>query len=100
MNIRTTVGKPSLWIIIPCYNEEAVLPLTIPLFKEELSLLKTKDKIADDSRILLVNDGFNDATGEMIWKYAAEDPSIIGISQSRNRGHQNALLAGLIQVLL
>ncbi len=94
---RTDSATPVLWIIIPCYNETEVLPITIPMFKDELSLLKEKSKVSQDSRILLVDDGSKDGTWELISRYSAEDDSILGISQSRNRGHQNALLAGLME---
>ena len=88
-----------LWIIIPCYNEETVLPLTAPLFRNELGELIGKGKISDDSRILFVNDGSRDGTWDVIRRLAAEDGHFIGISQSRNRGHQNALLAGLMEAV-
>ena len=86
-----------LWMVIPCYNEEAVLPITAPMFLEELRGLVEKGKISDDSRILFVNDGSKDKTWEIIGQLAAQDNHYIGISQSRNRGHQNAVLAGLME---
>ncbi len=86
-----------LWIIIPCYNEETVLPITCELFLNELKDLIQKKKITDDSRILFVNDGSRDTTWEIITELAKKDPHYIGISQSRNRGHQNAVLAGLME---
>ncbi len=90
--------KPSkLWIIIPCYNEENVLPITSELFLNELKDLIGKKKITDDSRILFVNDGSKDKTWQIISDLAKSDPHYIGISQSRNRGHQNAVLAGLME---
>lgn len=87
-----------LYVVIPCYNEEKVLPITSKLFLEELVDLIAKGKISKESRILLVNDGSKDHTWEMIKRYAAEDEHFIGISQSRNRGHQSTLLAGLMEV--
>lgn len=89
--------KPCLYIIIPCYNEEAVLPITAPEFLAELKLMQQQGLIADDSRIMFVNDGSKDATWEIIEQLAREDDAFIGISQSRNRGHQNAVLAGLME---
>lgn len=88
---------PILWMVIPCYNEEQVLPITAPMFLEELQTLIDKDKISPDSRILFVNDGSRDGTWELIRSLAAQDERFIGISQSRNRGHQNAVLAGLME---
>ena len=90
MNIR-------LFIVIPCYNEEEVLPITSKMFLEELEDLIHKGKISDNSRILFVNDGSKDKTWEIIENLAAENPHFIGMSQSRNRGHQNAVLAGLME---
>ncbi len=86
-----------LWIIIPCYNEENVLPITSELFLNELNDLIDKKKIAEDSRILFVNDGSKDKTWNIICDLAKIDPHYIGISQSRNRGHQNAVLAGMME---
>ena len=86
-----------LWMVIPCYNEQEVLPITAPMFLEELNTLVGKGKISDDSRILFVNDGSRDDTWSIIERLAAEDRHFIGISQSRNRGHQNAVLAGLME---
>ena len=88
---------PCLFIVIPCYNEEQVLPVTSTMFLDELQLLIGKGKIAEDSRILFVNDGSRDQTWDIIKELAAKDPHFIGISQSRNRGHQNAVLAGLME---
>lgn len=86
-----------LWIVIPCYNEENVLPITSELFLNELKELISKKKISEDSRILFVNDGSKDNTWQIICELAKSDPHYIGISQSRNRGHQNAVLAGLME---
>ena len=86
-----------LYIVIPCYNEEKVLPITSKMFLDELNLLISKDKISNDSRILFVNDGSKDTTWEIIKKLSKEDEHFIGICQSRNRGHQNAVLAGLME---
>ena len=86
-----------LFIVIPCYNEEEVLPITSKMFLEELEDLIHKGKISDNSRILFVNDGSKDKTWEIIENLAAENPHFIGMSQSRNRGHQNSVLAGLME---
>ena len=86
-----------LWMVIPCYNEQEVLPITAPMFLEELTTLIEKGKISDASRILFVNDGSRDDTWSIIERLAVENEHFIGISQSRNRGHQNAVLAGLME---
>ena len=89
--------KDTLYIIIPCYNEQEVLPITSKLFLEELIKLIEKNKISDDSRILFVNDGSKDNTWQIIKDLSKSNPHFLGISQSRNRGHQNAVLAGLME---
>ena len=86
-----------LYVIIPCYNEEKVLPITSKIFLEELNDLIKKNKISNESRILFVNDGSKDSTWEIIRALADNDEHFIGIRQSRNRGHQNAVLAGLME---
>ncbi len=86
-----------LYIIIPCYNEESVLPLTAPVFLDKLREMTEKKLISDESRILFVNDGSWDGTWQIISGLARQDRHYIGISQSRNRGHQNAVLAGLME---
>ena len=88
---------PKLYIIIPCYNEEAVLPITAPMFLNKLNSLISKGKISPDSRVMFVNDGSRDKTWELICDLSKQDEHYIGISQSRNRGHQNAVLAGLME---
>lgn len=92
-----TIKKPTLYIVIPCYNEEQVLPITCKLFLEKIISLITLGKISDDSRIMFVNDGSKDKTWDIITSLAKSDEHYIGISQSRNRGHQNAVLAGLME---
>lgn len=89
--------KPILYVIIPCYNEEKVLPITAPLFLEQLMSMQSKDLISSESKIMFVNDGSKDSTWDIIKELAAENKSYIGIAQSRNRGHQNAVLAGLME---
>ena len=86
-----------LWMVIPCYNEEEVLPITAPMFLGELNDLIGKGKISPESRVLFVNDGSRDSTWDIIKSLAASDEHYIGICQSRNRGHQNAVLAGLME---
>ena len=93
------MSEPILWIIIPCYNEEAVLPITAPLLLQKLNDLIASDKVSVESRILFVNDGSKDKTWEIICGLARSDEHILGIAQSRNRGHQNALLAGLMEAM-
>ncbi len=96
---HSTNRLPVLYIVIPCYNEEAVLPLTAPLFLNKIHELSGLGLIAEDSRVLFVNDGSRDTTWQLIKQLAAEDEHYLGISQSRNRGHQNAVLAGLMEAL-
>ena len=91
------MSAPTLFIVIPCYNEEEVLPITAPMFLNKLLSLVHEGKIADASRIMFVNDGSRDRTGEIISELSRSDEHYIGISQSRNRGHQNAVLAGLME---
>lgn len=90
--------NPVLYIVIPCYNEQEVLPITAPLFLQKITQLAGAGKINADSRVLFVNDGSKDRTWEIIQELASADPHYAGISQSRNRGHQNAVLAGLMEV--
>ena len=89
--------KPVLYIVIPCYNEQEVLPITAPMFLSKLTQLIGGGLIAEGSRIMFVNDGSSDGTWPLIKALSEEDEHYIGISQSRNRGHQNALLAGLME---
>ena len=85
-----------LMVVIPCYNEEEVLPETSRRLVEKMASLVEKGLITPDSRVLLVNDGSRDSTWEMIAQLHREDPLFEGVKLSRNRGHQNALLAGLM----
>lgn len=89
------VIKPILYIVIPCYNEQEVLPLTAPIFLGKINELEEKEIISEKSRILFVSDGSRDSTWDIIEELARKDSHFKGISLSRNRGHQNALLAGL-----
>ena len=88
--------KAVLYIVIPCYNEEKVLSITSGIFLEKMQKLIQDEKIDEKSRIMFVNDGSKDRTWEIILELAKKDEHFIGISQSRNRGHQNAVLAGLM----
>lgn len=88
---------PILYIVIPCYNEEEVLPITCKLFLNKIEELIQLGIIDEKSRILFVNDGSKDKTWEIICSLANENEKFMGISQSRNRGHQNAVLAGLLE---
>ncbi len=85
----------TLYIVIPCYNEESVLPETAKRLKELLDALQEEKRISEESRVLFVNDGSKDATWGIIKDLNRADARFVGLSLSRNRGHQNALLAGL-----
>lgn len=87
---------PRLIIVVPCYNEQEVLPITAPMFLAKIKSLAQAGQITQDSRVMFVNDGSRDDTWNIITRLAEEDEHYIGISQSRNRGHQNAVLAGLM----
>ena len=89
--------NPVLYIVIPCYNEQEVLPITAPLFLKKITDLAAAGKISSDSRVLFVNDGSKDSPWNLICKLSKEDEHYEGICLSRNRGHQNALLAGLME---
>lgn len=89
--------QPVLYIVIPCYNEEEVLPITSKMFLQKLRDLTAAGKISGDSRILFIDDGSRDSTWEIISGLAKSDSHYCGIRQSRNRGHQNAVLAGLME---
>ncbi len=89
--------KPTLYIVVPCYNEEEVLPITAPMFLHKLKCLIGSGKVSEKSRVLFVNDGSKDKTWEIINSFSESDVHFKGISLSRNRGHQNALLAGLME---
>lgn len=90
-------SPPVLWIVIPCFNEEKVLNITAPLFRKELELMISKGLILENSRILFVDDGSSDSTWKLINSLADSDSKYLGIRQSRNRGHQNALMAGMME---
>ena len=86
----------TLYVVVPCYREEEVLPETSKRLKAKLSALIAQGKISDRSRILFVNDGSKDRTWPIIEELHAQDRIFSGVNLSRNRGHQNALLAGLM----
>lgn len=88
--------KPILYIVIPCYNEEEVLPITSVLFLDKLCRLIAAGAIHEESRVLFVDDGSRDQTWPVIQGLMRENRRFEGIKLSRNRGHQNALLAGLM----
>ena len=88
--------KPVLYIVVPCYNEEEVLPETSRRLKAKMEGLMEAGKISPASKVMLVNDGSKDGTWPMIEQLHRDDPLFSGVNLSRNRGHQNALLAGLM----
>lgn len=90
------MNAPILYIVIPCYNEETVLPVTHAIFADKLSALIQKGEISEKSRVLFVDDGSKDNTWAVISDLRAKNPQFEGLKLSRNQGHQNALLAGLM----
>lgn len=88
---------PCLYIVIPCYNEETVLPITSKMFLDKMNELINLGLVSETSKILFVNDGSSDNTWNIIKQLSEEHQLIEGISQSRNRGHQNTVLAGLME---
>ena len=93
-----TVKNPRLAIVIPCYKEEEVLPITSKQFLSQLNSMIEDGLIAEDSKVVFVNDGSTDRTWEIIENLSKKESHYEGISLSRNRGHQNALLGGLMTV--
>ena len=89
---------PKLCLIVPCYNEEQILPVTSQLFLKKINQLENEKKIDENSRILFVNDGSTDNTWDIIKNLSEKNSKFYGISQSRNRGHQKALIAGYDEV--
>ena len=89
-------AEKTLYVVVPCYKEEEVLPETAKRLKEKLTALIAQGKISPRSRILFVNDGSKDRTWPIIEELHARDRIFSGVNLSRNRGHQNALLAGLM----
>ena len=89
--------KNTLYIVIPCYKEEAVLPETSKRLREKINALRAAGKISGHSRVMFVNDGSSDQTWPIISRLHEQEPEMFsGVNLSRNRGHQNALLAGLL----
>ena len=88
-------NAPIIYFVVPCYNEEEVLPLTAGILGKKLVTLINAGVIGEESRILLVDDGSRDGTWKLIENLNREDGYFLGLKLSRNRGHQNALLAGL-----
>ena len=86
-----------LYIVVPCYNEEAVIDETTKRLTEKLKNLIITERISEKSRILYVNDGSKDNTWTIIERLYNENEFVTGLTLSRNRGHQNALLAGLFE---
>lgn len=95
MNVKAV---PCLYLAVPCYNEQEVLPETAARLKEKINGLIAAGKIAASSRICLIDDGSKDATWPMIQDLHRQDALFCGLKLSRNRGHQNALLCGLMTV--
>ncbi len=89
---------PRIFIVVPCYNEESVISETSSRLKEKLNNLISAAEISDSSRVVFIDDGSKDKTWEMISRLHENDKLFQGIRLSKNRGHQNALLAGLMTV--
>ena len=85
-----------LYIVIPCFNEEEMLPITAEALMKKMDSLKMQNKISSDSKVMFVDDGSKDKTWEVIMKLHKLSPMFTGLKLSRNKGHQNALLAGLM----
>ena len=86
----------TLYIVVPCYNEEEMLPITAQALLRKLDSLKEQGRVSSKSRIMFIDDGSKDKTWEIIERLSKAAPAFVGIKLSRNRGHQNALLAGLM----
>ena len=95
--MKERASVPVLYIIVPCYNEQEVLPITSGQFLAQLQSMVVSGKVSAQSKILFVDDGSRDGTWDIITRLAADDAHFAGIRQSRNRGHQNAVLAGLME---
>ena len=88
--------KPTVYLVIPCYNEEEVLPETVRQLTQRLSEMQAQGLAGEESRMLFVDDGSRDGTWRLIESFAGENPLVRGLKLAHNRGHQNALLAGLM----
>ena len=92
--------QPTVFFVIPCYNEDEQLPITAPVLYDKLTAMKSNHLIAEDSCVLFVDDGSKDGTWQCIKRLNGTDPSLFhGVKLAHNRGHQNALLAGLMTAL-
>lgn len=91
--------SPVLYIVIPCFNEEKVLPITCEIFLNKLNQLISEKLINEKSKVLFVNDGSSDKTWEIIKNLSKKDEKYVGMSQSKNRGHQSSVLAGMMEVI-
>ena len=89
--------SPILYMVIPCYNEEDVLPITFPMFQEQMSKMIAAKQVSADSKIMFVNDGSKDSTWKIINELSQENDIFCGLSLSRNRGQQNDMFAGLME---
>lgn len=89
--------SPILYMVIPCYNEEDVLPITFSMFQEQMSKMIAAKQVSADSKIMFVNDGSKDSTWKIINELSQENDIFCGLSLSRNRGQQNAMFAGLME---
>lgn len=97
---ESSSALPALWIVIPCYNEQEVLPITAPLFLHKIQQLIDDGSISEQSVVCFVDDGSSDKTWDIIQGFAEQSAHCVGLALSRNRGHQNALLAGLMEARL
>ncbi len=91
--------EPTVYFVIPCYNEEAVLPETVRRLTEKLQSMRKASLIGENSRMLLVDDGSKDKTWQLISQFHGENPWVEGVKLAHNRGHQNALLCGLMTAM-
>ena len=91
--------EPTIYFVIPCYNEEAVLPETSLRLTRKLEAMRANGLIGEASRMLFVDDGSKDKTWELISQYNRENPWVEGVKLAHNRGHQNALLCGLMTAM-
>lgn len=87
-----------IYLVVPCYNEEKMLPITQKALSELMNDMISREKISQKSRMVFVDDGSKDNTWQIIEQYCLSDPLVKGVKLSRNKGHQNALLAGLMTV--
>lgn len=94
--LKTDIRDNTLYIVIPCYNEEEALPITAARLKDKMETLIKSGTVSPLSRVMLVDDGSKDSTWEIICRLHQENELFCGVKLSRNRGHQNALLAGLM----